>query len=52
MFRARFELGMVDKGNPELDRSESDETEVGLLGLVVPGGDAAPVLKFVEQALD
>lgn len=33
-------------------KCDCDEAEVGILGLVVEGRDAPPVLGFVEQALD
>lgn len=37
---------------PHQERGESDGCLVGLGGLVVPGGDAAPLLQTVEAAFD
>ncbi len=45
-------LGLVDKGYPEFDCGDGDETEVRFLALVVACGDASPVLELVEEALD
>ncbi len=46
------DLGFVDKGYPEFDWGESDETEIRFPDFVVAGRDAPPVLEFVEHALD
>jgi hypothetical protein len=48
----RCRLGPVDNAEPDIDRGEIGECEEAFGGLVVAGGDAPGVLKFVEDALD
>jgi len=45
-------LGFVDKWYPLECRHEPDEAKICFLGFVISGGDASPVLEFIEQALD
>ena len=47
-----YDRGRVDEGYPQFDWGECDEAEVGFTGLVVAGGDAAPVLELAEQTRD
>ena len=46
-------LGPVDEcAHPEADSGDEDEAEIAVGGLVVSGGEAAPVLQPVEATLD
>ena len=47
-----YNLGPVDKPDPEPNAPEQDETEEAGCGLVIPGGDTALFLEMTNEAFD